>query len=60
MCLLRKMIVVSHVIHCFLNLLTEITCWIRVKGFVVGTVELAHGFVDVLLTVGGQVQEKLA
>ena len=52
MSLLRKVIVVSHVIQCFLNILTKIACRIRVKGFVVGTVsELAHGFVDVLLTV---------
>ena len=35
-----------------LNPLTEITCRIRVKDFVVGAVsDLAHGFVDVLLTV---------
>ena len=52
MSLLRKVIIVSHVIQCFLNLLTEIVCRIRVKGFVIGTVtELAHGFVDVLMTV---------
>ena len=51
MSFLRYVIAVSHVIQCFLNLLTEITCWIRVKGFLIGMViELAHGFVDVLLT----------
>ena len=42
MSLLRKVIVVSHVIQCFLNLLAEIACRIRVKGFIVGTVCELH------------------
>ena len=42
MSLLRKVIVVSHVIQCFLNHLTKIACRIRVKGFVVGTVLSWH------------------